>query len=580
MKYFQKKPYIKLLSLLSKRRRRQTYFLIFLLVLNGLLESFSIASILPFLSLIASRNEISQIPIISSYAKFLGIYDSSSLFLFFTIIFSTFIISSTFLRIFNNAFIARLSAKINIDISSMIYKNNMYQSYSQYTKNNSSKIISLALEKVEIGSSAIYSLLSIISSSILSISIIISLLIINWRILSIAFTFILIFYLLIYGNIKKILSKNGEITAEFIPLRLRLLKESLEGFRDVIINNLEKVYIDLFNEYNSTIKLKRANSEILITVPRLLMEGIVLTSLTLIAYFLFSSNYNLVNLLPYIGAFIYAFQKLLPLIQQIYSALANYRYKVAVINDLVFDLDNGKENENLFFSKKIIKFQRSIVFKNIYFNFDNSETILKDVNLTIKKGELIGIYGQTGSGKSTLLDLLMGLIAPKKGRVLIDNNNVFSINSSSIWTSNIAHVPQNIFLKEGTIEENIAFGEKTSNIDLGLLIKASKIAQIYEFINDTNNGFKTLVGERGILLSGGQKQRIAIARAIYKSKSLLVLDEATSALDNRTEEKIINSISKMDKKLTIIMVTHRLNTLKCCDRIFKVINKSVIEEKR
>ena len=157
----------------------------------------------------------------------------------------------------------------------------------------------------------------------------------------------------------------------------------------------------MFNEYNSILKLKRANSEILITVPRLLMEGIVFISLTFIAFFLFSSDFNSVNLLPYIGAFIYAFQKLLPLIQQIYSALANYKYKYAVINDLVIDLDNGKENENLFLSKKIIKFQNSIVFKNIYFNFENSETILKDVNLTIKKGELIGIYGQTGSGKST-----------------------------------------------------------------------------------------------------------------------------------------------------------------------------------
>ncbi|MBI96764.1 hypothetical protein CL656_06435 [bacterium] len=580
MKFLKDKSFYKILSLLSKKRKKQLYFLIFFLTLNGALEFFSVASIIPLLSIISSENISNSIPIIGKYITLLNINDPSLRLLFFTLSFCIFVFSSTLLRIFNIAYIFRLSAKVNIDISNLIFRNNMYQSYAKYTNKNSSEIITLALEKVDIATACIDSLLTVIASTMLGISIIISLLILKWQVVMIGIIFIYFYYSLVYTNIKKMLYKDGKITSRIIPLRLKVLQEGLEGYKDIIINSLEKVYTSLFYEYQSVIKLKQANLNFFLTIPRILIEGIILTIIAILAYFLFKSQQNIASSIPLIGSFIYAFQRLLPLTQQIYAASANYKYKSTVINDLVNDLEEGKNNQALYLSKKRIYFKKKLLFKGIKFGFKNKNNVLNNINIRIDKGDIIGIYGETGSGKSTLLNIIMGLVSPSSGNIKIDNIDISNENSLVNWTINFAHVPQNIFLKEATIEENIAFGEEKENIDFELLVKAAKVAHIYSFIKNTDKGFKTLVGERGILLSGGQRQRIAIARAIYKSRNILVLDEATSALDDSTEEKILRSILDMYRNLTIIMVTHRTSTLKNCNRIFKVQNGKIIEEKK
>lgn len=579
MKFLKDKSYYKILSLLSKKRKKQLYFLIFFLILNGALEFLSIASILPLLSIISSENISNSIPFIGKFFTFLNINERSIGLLFFTLFFCIFVFSSTILRIFNIAYILRLSAKVNTDISNLIFKNNMYQSYTKYTNKKSSEIITLALEKVDITTACINSLLTVIASSMLGISIIFSLLILKWQVVIIGIIFIYFYYFIVYNNIKKMLYKDGQITAKLIPRRLKVLQEGLEGYKDIIINNLEKVYTNLFYEYQSIIKFKEAKLDFFLTIPRILIEGIILTILAILAYFLFQSQQNVASYIPIIGSFVFAFQRLLPLTQQIYAASANYKYKCSVINDLVNDFEEGKNNQALYLSKKKIYFKKQLFFEGIKFSFNNKNSILNNINIRINKGDVVGIYGETGSGKSTLLNIIMGLVSPSIGTIKIDDIDISNKYSLVNWTINFAHVPQNIFLKEATIEENIAFGEEAENIDYELLVNAAKVAHIYSFIKDTDKGFKTLVGERGILLSGGQRQRIAIARAIYKSRNILVLDEATSALDDSTEEKILRSILEKYRNLTIIMVTHRTSTLRNCNRIFKVKNKKIIEEK-
>ena len=580
MNFLKEKTYYKLFSFFTKKRKKQLYFLIFLLIINGSLEFFSIASIIPILSIITSENINESIPFISMFVKFFGINDPSFLPLFFTLAFCIFVMSSMFLRIFNIAYISRLSAKVNIDISNLIFRNNMYQSYYQYTNKNSSEIISMALQKVEMATSCIDYLLTVVASSLIGISIIISLLIINWQAVLIGVVFIYFYYFTVYQNIKRFLLRDGQVTSKVIPLRQKVLQEGLEGYKDIVINNLEKVYTKLFNKYHSAFKVKQSNANVYISIPRILLEGIILLVIVILAYFLFNSKLNFISYLPIIGSFIYAFQRLLPLTQLIYAALANYKYKSVVIKEVVNDLEEGKNNQALYLSRKKIDFKKDISFKNISFDFNNENNILDNLNFSISKGDIVGIYGETGSGKSTLLDIIMGLVSPSRGLISIDNIDISPNNFIYNWTINFSHVPQNIFLKEASIEENIAFGEEPENIDFDLLVKSAKVAHIYSFIKNTEKGFKTMVGERGILLSGGQRQRIAIARAIYKSRNILVLDEATSALDEMTEEKILKSIVNMDKNLTIIMVTHRTSTLNKCSRIFRVIDKKIIEEKR
>ena len=579
MRFIKDKPYFKLFSLLGKKRKNQLYLLIFLLIINGITESFSIASIIPFLSIATSKKDIYQLPLINKYISFWGINDIPKLFLIFTLLLSFFIVFSTILRIFNIAYISRISAKISIDLSYLIINNNMYIRYEKYTRGNSSQVISLALEKVTAAASAINSLLTVFSSSILSISILFSLILLNWKFTLMVLIFVFFYYFIIYRKVREILNINGQTISKLIPKRLRVLNEAFEGFRDVILNEKEKVYINLFNDLDSKIKLSTANSEIIVTSPRLLIEGMTLLVITVIGYFLLSSDLNPISYVPLIGTFLYSFQKLLPMTQQLYSAWANYKFKYEVINDIVEDIKINKDNERKYNLTKKVKFKKNIILKNVDFNYKNSRNILKNVNIKINKGDLIGVYGKTGSGKSTFLDLIMGLLTPTSGEIIIDDSKKISQNINKYWLANIEHVPQKIFLRDDSIAENIAFGEISENIDFDKLIRASKIADIYDFITSKEDGFKTLVGERGIILSGGQKQRIAIARAIYKYKNLLVLDEATNALDEETEEKILNSILKMDKNLTVILVTHRMQTLKICHRVFQVKDNTVIEER-
>ena len=580
MNFLKEKTYYKLFTFFTKERKKQLYFLIILLIINGVLEFFSIATVIPVISIITSENINESIPFIGRVISFFGISDQFMGSLFLTLSFCLFVISSTVLRIYNISYIYRLSAKVNIDISNLIFRNNMYQSYYQYTNKNSSEIISLALEKVDMASSCIDYLLTVIASSLIGISIIISLLIIKWQVLLVGVLFIYFYYFIIYQKIKKILYRDGQVISRVIPLRQKILQEGLEGYKDVIINNLEKIYTKLFNKYHAEFKMKQANLNVYVTIPRTLIEGIIISIIVIFAFLFFYSNSYFVSYFPLIASFIYAFQRLLPLTQQIYAASANYKYKCTVIKDVVNDLEEGKNNKDLYLSRKKIDFKKYISFENISFNFNNKKNILNNLNFNINKGDIIGIYGETGSGKSTLLDIIMGLVSPSKGAINVDNINISSTNFIYNWTINFAHVPQKIFLKEASIEENIAFGIEPKNIDLDLLVKSAKVANIYSFIKNTEKGFKTMVGERGILLSGGQRQRIAIARAIYKSRKILVLDEATSALDELTEENILKSILNMDKNLTIIMVTHRINTLNKCDRIFRVIDKQIIEEKK
>jgi len=570
----------RLFSFLKKRRKRQLYFLIFLLILNGLIESFSIASIIPVLTLVSQKDQIQNIAVVRKFSDIFGMNDFSQLFLFFTVLFSIFIFLSVFLRIFNLAYIYRLSAKINIDISNAIFKNNIYQSYIKYTQKNSSEIISLTLEKAQIAGGALNSLMNVIACSFLALFIIISLLIFKWQIVIVSLILLLFYYLSVYKKVRKILNIKGKKMSFLIPRRMQVIQEAFEGFRDIVINGTEQIYEDLFNQVDSEIKISNANSNFLVSFPRFLLEGFILIIITLIGYYFFSFENNLIPFIPVFGSFIYAFQRLLPLIQQIYAAWTNYKYKRYVINDLIEELESISKNEEINLNKRNLKFINKMNFKNVSFSYENSKSILKDINLIINKGEFIGIYGQTGSGKSTFLDLIMGLLRPQSGKILIDNINTSEKKLNYVWNTSIAHVPQNIFLKEGTIEENIAFGIVSENINPELLIKASKAAHIYEFINNIEMGFKTVVGERGIRLSGGQRQRIAIARAIYQARDILVLDEATSALDELTEKRILNTIQKMYSNLTIIMVTHKLNSLKNCDRILKVENNKIIEENK
>ena len=582
MKSIKVMKFYRLFYLLGTRRKKQIYFLIILLILNGIVEFLSISTITPFLSLIVSDKNVLDNDFISKYIP-LNILNTKDIMLAIAVLFCIFILISTFLRIFNNWYIFKLTAKINIDLSNKIFKSNLYQNYSDYTKKSSSQIISL-VEKVTACSSAFNSLFMILLGTIISLFIIISLFLFNWKIVLSSFLFLYIYYKIISSKVRKILLNNGKVLSLNDPIRTKLIQESFFGFRDILINNTEKVYVNLFNKYNSIIQLKRAYSQLYILIPKFLLEAITLLIIAILGYSLSNSDIQNSEFIPLIGAYVYALQRLLPLTQQTYAAWAAYKVKSASIDDVLQELESNINNQRLITKKgnqdfnSNLDFKSKIIFKNVFYSYDGKKKILDDICLEIKKGDHIGIFGETGSGKSTFLDIFMGLLSPEKGSIYLDKINIYQKNYQHFWTSKISHVPQSIFLKEGTIAENIAFGEEEDNFNFGLLKKAAHVAQLDNFIKQSPLGFQSIVGERGIMLSGGQRQRIAIARAIYKSRSILILDEATSALDENTEKRILESILRNYNGLTILMVTHRLNSLKNFNRVFKVVDGKILEQ--
>jgi len=283
----------------------------------------------------------------------------------------------------------------------------------------------------------------------------------------------------------------------------------------------------------------------------------------------------MVSAIPVLGALALGAQRLLPALQQAYSAYSAIKGSKSSFEDVLNLLDQPLPEYVGQPAPEPIPFAKEIKLNNLDFRYtEDSPWVLKNINLSLKKGSRIGFIGVTGSGKSTLLDIIMGLLSPTNGGLSIDQQLIDNQNRRA-WRAHIAHVPQNIYLSDGTIEENIAFGIAKELIDHQRVKKAAQQAQIAELIEQWKGGYQTFVGERGVRLSGGQRQRIGIARALYKQADVLIFDEATSALDNKTEQAVMSAIEGLDKKLTILIIAHRLTTLKGCDQIVEISKENV-----
>lgn len=317
-----------------------------------------------------------------------------------------------------------------------------------------------------------------------------------------------------------------------------------------------------------------ARNQFLSAFPRYALEALGLVGIAFLGGLLVLQNGSGVAVIPLLGALALGAQRLLPAMQQVYrfwAALKGFNADLKGVLDML--------NQPLPFEVCIREpwpFSESIILDSVRYRYGlDQQEVLKGINLEIRHGERIGLIGGTGSGKSTTVDLLMGLLKPTSGQLIVDGNNLHCPSRPELlvaWRAAIAHVPQSIYLADNSIMENIAFGVPKEQIDFSRVRKAADHAQLTSFINSCPEGFNTFVGERGVRLSGGQRQRIGIARALYKHARIIVFDEATSALDTSTEEAVIEALEGLSRELTVVMIAHRLSTLKSCDRIFRLEN--------
>ncbi len=543
------------LANIELKKKVSLIFLSFGMLVSSFLEFISIGTLFPlFSSLLLGKTDFLKDYFYDDLKFFLDKGDGYVLNVMY--VFVIVIILSTVVRILVFKKINSLSADITTEIASKIFRKTLYQPYSMTIKQSSNQLISGITDKMGFVNGFIFHLLNFISGFFLAISILVALLLQNIQLTVNLIIFLVILYLIIYFISNKLIKKNSILLARFSENRIKYLQESIGNIRELILDSNREIYVNNYNNTEKRFRNAAADISFIASAPKFFLEGLIIIIIIMYVGKKFLVNNQLANfdLLISVGVIAFAAQRLLPVLQSMYSAVMNLAGSYFSLLDINMILLRTEEknspirNDNNFHDKKFLKFEK------VTFNYDGySNNIFNNLNISINFGHKIGIIGKTASGKSTFIDLFLGLLKPKKGKIFIVETELNDNNVSS-WQKNISHVPQNIFLLNESIKSNITLSENT-NVNLEKLIEVCITADIYEFIISLPFGFDTIIEENGANLSGGQKQRLGIARALYKNRKILILDEATSALDYFTESKILKNIKSMfDNQKTLIMI--------------------------
>jgi ABC-type multidrug transport system fused ATPase/permease subunit len=583
---------VSLFAHLSSFRRWQLMGLFFLMLVSALAEMATLGAVVPFLALLADPTVANNYPILQNFLFWFGAEDSNVL-LSAGILFCMITISAAMIRIFMMWSSMRFSFGLGADIGAEVYRRTLHQPYSWHVSQNSSNIIA-AIDKVNHVIGGI--LTPIMQGSValvMASGILIMLIIIDWSTALIAGIGFTVLYLVTTFLLRSKVARNSELISVNMVGKVQAIQEGLGGIRDVLLDGTQRIYHSRFMSHDSAVRRAQASGEVIGASPRYIIEAVGMILIVGLAYWLSPRQGGLTGAIPVLGALAIGAQKLLPQMQLVYSSWSSINGSHNQLEDVLGFLEKPASYENyqsVFFevnytiinqSKLPKDFSQScqsplLALRNVSFRYnDNMPEVLNNINLEIPKGSRVGFIGKTGSGKSTLIDLIMALLQPTSGQIEVDGIPINEHNYRN-WQLRIAHVPQTIYLSDATIAENIAFGVPLEQIDLPRVKIASTKAQLSDFIERQPHKYQTHVGERGVRLSGGQRQRIGLARALYKQADILVLDEATSALDDLTEQSVMSAIKALGNELTVLMIAHRVSTLRDCDKIVELDNASVL----
>jgi ATP-binding cassette subfamily B protein len=556
---------------ISRRRRKQFGLLLVLMVLTSFAEILSIGAVLPFLGVLTSPERIFELPAAQPIIKVLNLTEPKQLLLPLTFAFVAAALIAGAMRLLLLWASTRLSFATGADLSISIYRRTLYQPYAIHCARNSSEVINGISGKANgVIYNIIVPVLTLISSSVMLIAILMALLSVQPLIALAAFGGFGLIYAVIIRMTRKQLLSDSICAARETTQVIKSLQEGLGGIRDVLIDGSQAAYCDIYRNADLPLRRAQGNSLFISASPRYGMEALGMILIATLAYILAQQADGIAKAIPILGALALGAQRLLPVLQQAYGSWAQINSGQSSLKDTLDLLNQSLPDSVNQPLPQRLPFNHTIVLKELTYRYSlQTPYVLKHLNLTITKGSRIGFIGTTGSGKSTLLDIIMGLLQPTSGTLEIDGQPITSINQRA-WQLHIAHVPQTIFLADSTIEENIAFGIPKNRIDHDRVRQAAEQAQISDVIESWPKQYQTFVGERGIRLSGGQRQRIGIARALYKQADVIIFDEATSALDNETEQAVMQAIEGLSKDLTLLIIAHRLTTLKNCTQIVEL----------
>ena len=577
------KVILQLFSMLTPRQVKRFYILQVLVVLMAFTEIVGIASIAPFMALVGDISILQKGGVFTELYRLSGA-SSPMDFLFYTGLAVLIILAiSTIISMYTVWKLSLYAATVGTEIADRLYSHYMQQDWLFHASNSSAYLTKqVASEAIRVTDGVIQPLLHMNAKIVLAIFISVSVLIYNPLI---AISGLLVFtcaYIVLYKLVRNSLQTNGSNLSLISTERFRLMNEGFGGIKDVLLLNRSHDFIGRFQCSGRDFAYARGTNTAISQVPRYFMELIAFgTMIGLVLLLIKLHQGNLGVVLPILAVYALAAFKLLPALQQIYSSITQIKGNIAAFDAIKEDLKkslSSQEGITQEDSSSHLLLKRKISLNDITFTYPGkSSPAVNNLNMIIPANSIIGLVGASGSGKSTTIDLLLGLLTPNSGNLFIDDTSI-NIDNKRSWQNTLGFVPQSIFLSEGTIAENVAFGLAKKDINLEQVKKALQLANMMELVQDLPNGVNTKVGERGVQLSGGQRQRIGIARALYNEADVLVFDEATSALDGITERIIMESIHNLSGKKTIIMIAHRLKTVQKCDIIYMMDKGKVIAQ--
>jgi ABC-type multidrug transport system fused ATPase/permease subunit len=570
----------RLFYVLSPAEKRQLWMLLPAVIVMALLDAAGLASIVPFLGLLADPDAIENSAVLG-WAYSAGGFTSSKGF-FFAVGLAVLGIL-TFGNLFSAATtyaLLRFSWMRNHSLSMRLLRGYLRRPYGYFLTQNTSQLAQRILAEVQQVVAGIVVASMQLSARLVVVAFVLVALVLLDPMMAVgvgaAFGVV---YGALFMIVRRRLTLLGKRRIDANRERFRLAAEMLTGIKEVKLAGLEEVFLSRYAQPSFAFANTVAEKQVIAQLPRFALETIAFGGVIVIVLYLLRSGQGLTDVLPVLGVYAFAAYRMLPSLQQIFAGLSGLRAAAASLDALVEDLPPATDEDELPRAEVApLPFEEELRLENVSFRYENADTdALAEIDLSLRPGEWVALVGPTGSGKSTLVDVLLGLLVPERGRLIVDGTPV-SEAMLAAWSANAGYVPQQIFLADDTVAHNIAFGDEADEVDRERLEHAAKVAQIHDFITEElPGGYDAMIGERGVRISGGQRQRLGIARAVYRRPRFLVLDEATSALDNETEARFFDALHGALRDVSVISIAHRLSTTRTFDRIHVIERGRIVD---
>lgn len=559
----------KLLDLLTPPERKRAYLLLGMILLMAMLDMVGVASIMPFMAVLANPELIETNAFLNAaYTKLHFTNPQQFLFALGIVVFVLLVVSLAFKALTTYAQL-RFTLMRENSIGNRLVEGYLHQPYSWFLGRHSAdmgKTILLEVNMVIL--QGVMPMMTLIAQGAVATALLTLLILIDLQLALIVGLTLAAAYALTFTATQRLLTRLGTERLTANQARFIAVSEAFSAFKEVKVGGFEQAYINRFSDPAQTFARHQATAQVISQLPRFALEAIAFGGMLLVVLYLIAQSGSFASALPIIALYAFAGYRLMPALQQIYGAVTQLRFAGPAVHALHADLMSLQPvHPNP--SQDAFALKQTITLNQIQYRYPNAPNpALKNVSLTISAKSTVGLVGATGSGKSTIVDLILGLLDAQEGTLAVDGKAITEYNRRS-WQRALGYVPQQIYLADDTVAANIAFGLDAKDIDQAAVERAATIANLHEFVvSELPQQYQTTVGERGVRLSGGQRQRIGIARALYHNPQVLILDEATSALDSLTEQAVMEAVHNLGHEITIILIAHRLSTVKACDTIF------------